>query len=79
MSLYDDEKSNLYLKSSKKATSSDIETLPSDNSDIESKVTKTIIKEQPHLKYGRMFTFYYINNDPVFAIGPDCIYIINFK
>lgn len=78
MSLYDDEKSNLYLKSSKKTTTSDIDTLPSsDNSDIESKVTKTIIKEQPHLKYGRMFTFYYINNDPVFAIGPDCIYIIN--
>lgn len=76
MSLYDDEKSNLYLKSSTKTTEIDTQS-SNDNSDIESKVTKTIIKEQTHLKYGRMFTFYYINNDPVFAVGPDCMYIIN--
>lgn len=28
------------------------------------------------LTYGRLFTFYYIDNEPTFAIGPDCILLL---
>lgn len=35
------------------------------------------IEEPPkQLTYGNLFTFYYIHNEPAFAIGPDCIYFL---
>ncbi len=35
------------------------------------------ILKVPKLKYGKYYTFCYINNDPIFAIGPDYLYFIS--
>lgn len=46
--------------------------------DISTDIATIDTIEQPSLKnrkYGRMFTFYYKDNNPVFAVGPDCNYI----
>lgn len=72
MSLYDEETTKLPVTNSSDASSSnstkaisDIESLNIINDNNNSKPQK--------LSYGRMITFYYVNNNPVFAIGPDCM------
>jgi hypothetical protein len=34
------------------------------------------ILKVPKLNYGKYYTFCYINNDPIFAIGPDYLYFL---
>ena len=74
MSLYDEETAKLPVTNSSEVSSTNSTKAVSDIESLNI-ISPNEIKNSnsQRLSYGRMITFYYVNNDPVFAIGPDCM------
>lgn len=72
MSLYDEETAKLPVTNSSDASSTNSTKAVSDIESLNI-ISPNEIKNSQKLSYGRMITFYYVNNNPVFAIGPDCM------